>query len=1114
MAVGEDEEFRLLVHCFHICTWYRLQSPALQSVTAQCYIVYAGWHRYYTALPDWRTFIELYELADPRLPKHYFELIPEGRPCRLYFDIECDDWNWLQPGASKELLPAVFREVVSFLKYAFPLVFEGTRYDPALMMYSHACDDKKFSLHATGHYRCTSNEHLKLPIQNLVQLLLSLKEEYPLLVFKDDKNKECTVFDPAVYTKNRVFRLLDSSKHGSNRVLLPLDERRPFLDYAVSYVDGREPVLPLPSLAESRRLERRQRTTGRSIAPVQSIEPGTIEESAMQRLLLRLQQLLPQATWYRNASLSAGVLGYFCGRGQPCVYGEVHRSNNGFLTYNPWTNAAFAYCHNSACAQQDGVEVPELESPDVNLFALEGHHVSCRHLCPVHNTDTDSYEPEVWLKDLWRTADILMIKSPTGTGKTTFVKWARSRLRGDACVTSIGVRRSFCDNTAPLLELENYRAVNYREVQHSTAMVIQLDSLMKNDLPDEVRVRDLLILDEETAKLSHYFEETMMTRQRRVWKREMKIRQLARKVLVLCADLDQRALLLAKRVWPHRRIEVVINDYKPSTEDTFTVKLYESRGQWQAVMERALEEEQNVAFASCSKKEVRRLYREFKENYNCLFMTSDQPYKVREQYCSQSQQFSEFQWLGYTSTMTVGVDINMDHFDMQFGYVTAGSSTAREFMQMLARVRQLRSREIHLFVNQKKFVLGSMEKVPSQDHIRDMILSRVPAEGDVHFQQALQRCQLQLDNCDLLKVKEDFLEQSVFYLWERLRSRANIAYELKRICKDKGYVVEEIRSKDSGLDEVPEAVIISQEIETLDEFSEEVSQSLPAFDSTGSLRESQTIEEVLGEQKQDVSHRLQLSLQQILPEHVECFGWDHMQQETIKNVNLMFQLSLDNLIFDADDKVTPLCLQEAIQGAQGSNMFSWENYEVLRARKAKMLYVVFGYLLQIPYLLLNDGSDKVSTAEIQERLDAMPDDIRDNYAHELQLLFELERPVCMTKAGYCLRSLNNCLERYCDMRFKREKCKNRGTNRDTYIFSIERTMRDRWLEYFSIHHATAKFDLQVAMQHAQPVQVWTGETVPMDGETDWPDPYISRYKKRKIERLERLSSSGSLATDS
>lgn len=156
-------------------------------------------YTYYTA--GWFVFLASYQrLTD----KSRYEIIREGRPMKLYMDLDAK----YSKGYTTEQVAQAYEHVVAVTKNVVHELF-GVGMDYFVMDSSSA---EKFSKHLIFDLWLTNvNVCKELVLRHIVPRL------DPALDIMLDKN---------VYTKNRNFRLLYSHKVGSERVLLP-DDRNP-----------------------------------------------------------------------------------------------------------------------------------------------------------------------------------------------------------------------------------------------------------------------------------------------------------------------------------------------------------------------------------------------------------------------------------------------------------------------------------------------------------------------------------------------------------------------------------------------------------------------------------------------------------------------------------------------------------------------------------------------------------------------------------------------------------------------------------------------------------------------------------------------------------------------
>ena len=163
--------------------------------------------------------------------RHYYELIKETSPCRLYFDMEFSKPAnpSITDSVAEELLDQFFEE----LRYEFQSVYRiSVARDQLVDLDSSTA--KKFSrhwvLHLPGRRLFSDNREAGVFVRHLVARLeeerqsglLDAKDLHTLSTFlavddekSTEENPRKTYFiDLSVYTRNRVFRLMASTKFG------------------------------------------------------------------------------------------------------------------------------------------------------------------------------------------------------------------------------------------------------------------------------------------------------------------------------------------------------------------------------------------------------------------------------------------------------------------------------------------------------------------------------------------------------------------------------------------------------------------------------------------------------------------------------------------------------------------------------------------------------------------------------------------------------------------------------------------------------------------------------------------------------------------------------------
>ncbi|XP_020261797.1 DNA-directed primase/polymerase protein isoform X2 [Asparagus officinalis] len=189
-----------------------------------------------------------YKNMDPR-QRHHYEVIQEGLPCHLYFDLEFSK----KVNSSSNVDEMVDILISVTLKALYDKYFIEGNEDWVLELDSST--EEKFSRHLVIHVPKTAfkdNSHVGAFVSEVCSRITSLRESDPqfekLYIRKDSSTSDCTdhlFLDSGVYTRNRCFRLALSSKAGKNAFLQPtgrfrcknMNEQQVFLESLICRID-------------------------------------------------------------------------------------------------------------------------------------------------------------------------------------------------------------------------------------------------------------------------------------------------------------------------------------------------------------------------------------------------------------------------------------------------------------------------------------------------------------------------------------------------------------------------------------------------------------------------------------------------------------------------------------------------------------------------------------------------------------------------------------------------------------------------------------------------------------------------------------------------------------
>ncbi|CAB4301932.1 unnamed protein product [Prunus armeniaca] len=183
---------------------------------------YSGQRRFLVSTYDdfWRR----YNNMNPKF-RHHYEVIQEGLPCHLYFDLEFNKRDNAGRNGDEMvdvLISVIFEALLE--KYSI----QGNK---EWILELDSSTEAKFSRHLIIRIEKTAfkdNSHAGAFVTEICSRISSAKERDGrfgnFFVRKDSKssNSASQLFvDTAVYTRNRCFRLALSSKAGKNSMLLP-----------------------------------------------------------------------------------------------------------------------------------------------------------------------------------------------------------------------------------------------------------------------------------------------------------------------------------------------------------------------------------------------------------------------------------------------------------------------------------------------------------------------------------------------------------------------------------------------------------------------------------------------------------------------------------------------------------------------------------------------------------------------------------------------------------------------------------------------------------------------------------------------------------------------------
>jgi len=334
----------------------------------------------------------------------------------------------------------------------------------------------------------------------------------------------------------------------------------------------------------------------------------------------------------------------------------------------------------------------------------------------------------------------LAIRSPMDTGKShAYITYLRSllALHPSLRVLLITSRITLAYQLKERLKSEGMRCVSYLDPEvkrdpscflDASCVIIQLDSLPR--LASFPVPFDIVLLDESESTLKHFSAATLAEREK-VWERFQFFCSRCAQLILLDAHLgarsawwlqemfgeaananhddDQSSIDEANLSHDNRelrarlgqpRLRVFVNDRKT---DEKTYVNHPTKESFTFAMRSLLQMNKKLAIACNSKRKAKHFHRCIDKWFPKLKVSlycSDSGAAEKEEVARCNEEWIGYDVVIYSPTVGAGVDFNpvQPHFDAIFAFGVSTSNPCSEFMQMIGRVRKVKDKVVHVYL--------------------------------------------------------------------------------------------------------------------------------------------------------------------------------------------------------------------------------------------------------------------------------------------------------------------------------------------------------------------------------------------------------------------------------
>ena len=682
-------------------------------------------YRQFVPFKSWSECLDKYQ-HEAFYKRYLYEVILSDRPCKPYLDIE-----WKQENAYYDDHSKFIQKITDdIIKIFYDRYNERINKESIFISSSHG--DTKVSFHIVITH-VTKNKYIAYRT-NRKKTTNSAWDLYVALLQLDEKYYKDKI-DESVYSLDREFRAIYSTKYGDIRQFLPIDQKKKkkicdnILDYFITNFDKEPKYINTPIYVETKKHNNQTefKFKGDHLLNVD-------EQNIIDRLLELLQNVHPTAFYTGKTADNNGYRFSYKDRLEPCYTGHVHK-NNGFCCYiRRLSGEVFIFCHSIKCSRVYKIGYFHKDNEWKNeLIKINQQFLDYKENINLEDVIEKEGKDEMvfygFINKFVNEGGTYAIKSNMGTGKTQVLKKIIAKHFTEKRILYLSHRQTFTQNIAGTFgELGFYNYMNgIVNLRHYDKLILQIDSI-KHLLIDNTFVTfDIIILDEIESLLSHFSSITLGNNRLIICKIFEILIKKAKWILAMDADFNERSYYFLSNI--KEKPKIIYNEYKSINRKYIFTSNYEMRKH--QVLE-DIKSNKNVVIISLSRGTLDDLYEEIKKKCNKVIrytsMTDD---TQKEKLQDVNECWKNYQVVMYSPTIEAGVDFNIiGHFTRMYCFLSDGSCCPRSFLQMVGRIRNLGDNQIRCYSDRLMLFKGKNAYIPSIDEFEDLILHGVPTVLD------------------------------------------------------------------------------------------------------------------------------------------------------------------------------------------------------------------------------------------------------------------------------------------------------------------------------------------------------------------------------------------------
>jgi hypothetical protein len=240
----------------------------------------------------------------------------------------------------------------------------------------------------------------------------------------------------------------------------------------------------------------------------------------------------------------------------------------------------------------------------------------------------------------------------------------------------------------------------YSDVEGSlkqSKLIVQVESLHRLQFNTPF---DLLVMDESEA-IFEQFSSGLQNHHGKSWGVFQWLMEHSKHVVAMDANLGDRTYNMLKIMRPKQPIFYHCNVYQNDVGSNYHFTA--DKAEWLYILYHTLDNNERVVIPASSLREAETIHKTISERYpkkrvGCY--TSKTPLSEKRRHFSDVNTYwSTYDVLIYTPTVSAGVSFELAHYDTMFCYFIDKSCTVETCLQMMGRIRNIKTRNIHLCIN-------------------------------------------------------------------------------------------------------------------------------------------------------------------------------------------------------------------------------------------------------------------------------------------------------------------------------------------------------------------------------------------------------------------------------